>query len=159
MLHPTKNRPSLRRFALTLAAATASVAAVACAGHQGAPAAPPQFPGLTGPAAAVKPVAFIADINVHNRTIRITSPSSNTLDKTSLSILGGKAPNLSLLGGDAVRLLPSNYQSSQVGAFIPGKIRVTFDVTIENKLPGINLVTPTWPTPPAPGVMLLPLDP
>ena len=91
MLHPTKNRRSLRRFALTLAAAATSVGAVACAGDKGAPAAPPQFPGLTGPAAAVKPVAFIADINVHNGTIRITSPSSNTLDKTSLSMLGGKS--------------------------------------------------------------------
>lgn len=159
MLHPTKNRRLLRRFAFTLAAATASVGAVACAGDKGAPAAPPQFPGLTGPAAAVKPVAFIADVNVHDKTIRITSPSTNTLDKTSLSMLGGaQRPNLSLLGGDAVRLLASNYQASAVGAFIPGKVRVTFDVTIENKLPGINFVTPTWPTPPSQGVMLIPLE-
>src|SRR5262249_3402852 len=61
-------------------------------------------------------------------------------------------------GGDAVRLIPSNFQASAVGAFIPGKVRVTFDVTIENKLTGINLITPTWPTPPAQGVMLIPLE-
>lgn len=65
---------------------------------------------------------------------------------------------LSLLAGDAIRLLVSNYQASAIGEFTPNRIRVRFDVVIANKLPSVGLVTPTWPTPSAAGVILFSID-
>ena len=65
---------------------------------------------------------------------------------------------MSLLGSDVVRLVPSNIRISALGAFTPNKLRITFDVTLENKLPSLALIAPTWPTPPAPSVVMFPLD-
>ena len=105
-------------------------------------------------------MAFIADVNLRTGVVRITPPSSATINGAELGLAADALglPDLSLLGGEAVRLIPSNFLASAVGAHIPGRIRVTFDVIIENKLPGINFITPTWPTPPAPGVILVPLE-
>ncbi len=103
-------------------------------------------------------LAFTADIDRRTGTIVITSPTGGTRSGPTLSVAGGEAPALSLLGGDAVRLVPSNYRASAVGEFAPNRVRVTFDVSIENKLPGVALTTPTWPVPPFAGVILFPLD-
>lgn len=103
-------------------------------------------------------LAFTADIDRRTGRVTIASPRVNAAGGPTLSTAGGEVPGLSLLGGDAVRLVPSNYRASAVGAFAPNKIRVSFDLTIENKLPGVALVTPTWPVPPASGIALLPLD-
>ncbi|MBC7843284.1 MAG: hypothetical protein H7099_13270 [Gemmatimonadaceae bacterium] len=65
---------------------------------------------------------------------------------------------LSLLGSDVVRLVPSNVRISALGAYVPNKLRVTFDVTLENKLPSLTFTAATWPTPPAPEVVMFPLD-
>ena len=107
-----------------------------------------------------KPLAFIADVNARQGTVRITSPSASTANAPSLSIGGVEGPALSLLGGEAVRIVPlaGTFNASLPGAFEANKIRVTFDVLIENKLPGISFITPTWPVAPAPGVILFPLD-
>ena len=69
---------------------------------------------------------------------------------------GSKSPStsvdFSLVGGDVVTLTSSNFVASAVGAFQPGKVRVTFDINITNKLTGVQLVGPTvFPSvPPAP---------
>lgn len=154
LLFPTSRRRT--RLLTTFLAATALVAA--CADGSKSPVAP-ELPG-PGPAqTALKPVAFIADIDRINGTVKITAPSSSTVEGAQLGLAGALGlPDLSLLGGEAVRLIPSNFQASAVGAFTPGKVRVQFDIVIENKLPGINFITPTWPTPPAPGVILVPLE-
>ena len=138
----------------------AATAVLAACGDGTKEPAGPQLPGPGGPASALKPVAFIADVNLRTGVVRITPPSSATIDGADLGLAADALglPDLSLLGGEAVRLIPSNFLASAVGAHIPGKIRVTFDVIIENKLPGINFITPTWPTPPAPGVILVPLE-
>jgi hypothetical protein len=130
----TRRTTGTRRFVSALIAMS-SVFVSACASDKGVA---PVIPGQT-PNAQFRPLAFTADINTSTGKITITA-------------------NLSLLGGEAVRLSPSNYQASAVGAFAPGKIRVTFDVLIENKLPGIRFITPTWPVAPAAGVILFPLD-
>jgi hypothetical protein len=137
-------------------AAVGSLVLGACASDQTT--AGPRLPEQP-PAAQFRPVAFIADINTRTGEIRITDPASGTTNRPTLSLEGGSGPSLSLLGADAVRLVPSNYTASAVGAFQPNKVRVSFDVAIENKLPGIRFITPTWPTPPAgAGVVLFPLD-
>ena len=146
---------STRRFASALVAMS-SVFIAACASDTSVSA--PVLPG-DAPQAQFRPLAFTADINTKTGKISITAPTASTnLNGPTLSIGGVESPNLSLLGGDAVRLIPSNYAASAVGAFAPGKIRVTFDVIIENKLPGVRFITPTWPVAPAAGVILFPLD-
>ncbi len=117
----------------------------------------PVIPGQV-PRSQFEPLAFTADINLRAGRVTIAPPAAAGPGVPTLSLEGPAQPILSLLGAEAVRLVPSNYQASQVGAFAPNKIRVTFDVTIENKLPYVALTTPTWPQPPAVGVILFPLD-
>jgi hypothetical protein len=148
-------RARLTRRIATTVTALAAVFASACAGEKSP--AEPVLPG-TGPVSEFKPLAFVADVNTRTGEIRISSPTQSTKDAPNLSIGGEQGPALSLLGGEAVRLIPSNYAASAVGAFEPNRVRVTFDVIIENKLPGVSFITPTWPTAPAAGVILFPLD-
>lgn len=117
-------------------------------------------PDLIGapPASPLRALAFTADVNTRTGAITITAPGASTANVPTLSRDGIERPGLSLLGGDAVRLVASNYRSSAVGEFEPNKIRVTFDVAIENKLSGVRMVTPTWPVPSATGVILVPID-
>lgn len=111
-----------------------------------------------GAASPFHALAFTADVNTRARTVTITPPSVVTAGAPTLSASGAEVPSLSLLGGDVVRILISNYRISAVGAYAPNKVRVTFDVRIENRLAGIRLVTPTWPVPPAAAVILFPID-
>ena len=103
-------------------------------------------------------MAFTATVDARTRAISIAPPLLATTSTSTASIAGTDRPSLSLLGSDVVRLIPSNVRVSALGAFNPNTLRVTFDVTIENKLTSLVLVTPTWPAPPAPAVILFPLD-
>ncbi|MBP7548943.1 MAG: carboxypeptidase regulatory-like domain-containing protein [Gemmatimonadaceae bacterium] len=144
-----------RRIATALTGFAALFAA-ACAGEKPASPVLPESPVVT----QFKPLSFIADVDTRTRSVRITAPSVSTANAPTLSIGGVEAPALSLLGGEAVRIVPiaGSYNASLPGAFEPNRIRVTFNVLIENKLPGISFITPTWPVAPAAGVILFPLD-
>lgn len=148
-------RASASRRLTTALVAVGALLTTACASEKAATA--PVIPG-NSPVAQFKPLAFTADIDLRTGKVIIAAPTSGTKNGPTLSTGGAESPNLSLLGGEAVRLVPSNYTASAVGAFTPNKIRVTFDVSIENKLPGVKFITPTWPVPPATGVILFPLD-
>jgi hypothetical protein len=103
--------------------------------------------------------AFTADVNARARTITIVAPGGSGL--TAATRQRGRSStdvNTSLLAGDAVRLVATNLQLSQVGEFAPNMVRVTFDVMLESRLPTLTFVAPTWPAPPAPYVILFPLD-
>jgi Carboxypeptidase regulatory-like domain len=149
-------RASASRRLTTAIVAVGALFTTACATERAATA--PVIPG-NSPTAQFKPLAFTADIDLRTGKVVIAAPTSSAnKDGPTLSVGGEDRPNLSLLGGEAVRLVPSNYTASAVGAFTPNKVRVTFDVSIENKLPGVKFITPTWPVPPAAGVILFPLD-
>lgn len=148
-------RASASRRLTTAIVAVGALFTTACATEKAATA--PFIPG-NAPVAQFRPQAFTADIDLRTGKVVIAAPTSSTKNAPTLSVGGAEGPNLSLLGGEAVRLVPSNYTASAVGAFTPNKIRVTFDVSIENKLPGVKFITPTWPVPPASGVILFPLD-
>jgi hypothetical protein len=147
-------RASASRRLTTAIVAVGTLFTTACATEHSIA---PQLPG-NAPVSQFKPLAFTADVDLRTGKVIITDPSATTKNGPTLSVGGEERPNLSLLGGEAVRLVPSNYTASAVGAFAPNKVRVTFDVSIENKLPGVKFITPTWPVPPAPGVILFPLD-
>ena len=144
-----------RRIATALTT-LAAVFTAACAGEK--PAAPvlPENPVV----AQFRPLSFIADVDTRSRSVRITAPTRGTANTPTLSIGGVEGPVLSLLGGEAVRIVPiaGSYTASLAGAFEPNRIRVSFQVLIENKLPGVSFITPTWPVAPAAGVVLFPLD-
>ena len=145
-----------RRIA-TVITTLAAVFTAACAGEK--PVAPvlPENPIVS----QFKPLSFVADVDTRLRTVKITAPSAGTANSApTLSLDGIEGPVLSLLGGEAVRIVPiaGTYNASLSGAFEPNRIRVTFQVLIENKLPGISFITPTWPVAPAAGVVLFPLD-
>jgi hypothetical protein len=120
---------------------------------------PPQFGQL-------RAAAFLAEINTQTREVKITPPKTVTVNSHnawvgpngSASNDGGTVGSQSLLGGDVITLIASNYAASAVGAFQPGKIRVSFDVSIFNKLSSAQLSTPTFPTPPSSvtGILLFP---
>lgn len=115
----------------------------------------PEVPEV--PANGVARAAFLAEVNVSSGRIRIFAPS------TGLGAVGEGADglSLSLLGGDATLLTTSNFSASPVGAFQPGKVRVSFDIAITNRLSGVNLVGPTaFPAPPpgSTGPLLFPYD-
>lgn len=145
-----------RRIA-TVITTLAAVFTAACAGEK--PVAPvlPENPIVS----QFKPLSFVADVDTRTGTVKITAPSASTANSApTLSLDGVEGPVLSLLGGEAVRIVPiaGTYTASLSGAFEPNRVRVTFDVLIENKLPGISFITPTWPVAPAAGVVLFPLD-
>ncbi|MBC7843742.1 MAG: carboxypeptidase regulatory-like domain-containing protein [Gemmatimonadaceae bacterium] len=149
-------RASVSRRLTTAVVAVGALFTTACATDKSV--APPQLPG-NSPVSQFKPMAFTADIDIRTGKVVIAAPTSAANQNAPTLALGGsEGPNLSLLGGEAVRLVPSNYTASAVGAVTPNKIRVTFDISIENKLPGVKFITPTWPVAPAAGVILFPLD-
>jgi hypothetical protein len=126
----------------------------------------PVLPGNPPPNPQITRAAFLADVNLRTKTIKITAPTLSTADG-----LGGAAGvraaassvDFSLVGGDVVTLTTSNFAATGVGvAPAPlGKVRVTFDVNITNKLSGVQLVGPTvFPAPPpgTTGPLLFPYD-
>lgn len=121
----------------------------------------------TGPGLPVDPgnpqmraVAFIADVNLRTGTIRITEPPANVIPSSATQLNTAGGPTYSIVAGDVVGLTASNMQSSAVGQFQPGKIRITFDINISNKLASVSLITPTFPPPPAgvTGLFLFPYE-
>jgi hypothetical protein len=142
-----------------------ALTALACGrGEQGAG---PNLPGEPPPNPTFSKAAYIFDVNTAKRTVKITAPTGATFSTTlpsngkpgpSLSIQA--PPSFSIVAGDVALLTVSNYFASNVGDFIPNKIRVRFDVSITNRLSSVQLITPTFPTPPAgvSGILLFPFS-
>src|SRR5262245_23088017 len=137
--------------------------AVACGGERGTTG--PRLPGNPPPNPQIQSAAFIADVNLRTGRIKISEPLSNFSPSAGLFGTGSgrgkpgvEGPPRSIIAGDVIELTASNYVASAVGQFTPNKIRVTFDINITNRLSSVELITPTFPTPPAgvSGVFLFP---
>jgi hypothetical protein len=156
----------LRRFGgqarrVPLASCLAVVALVASACSSDKPGTGPVIPGNPPHNPEVTRAAFLAAVNLRDRTVTITPPSITTANGQHLRTEGDHAGANSLVGGDVVTLTTSNFHASAVGAFTPGKVRVTFDINVTNKLTGVQLIGPTvFPAPPAgtTGPLLFPYD-
>jgi hypothetical protein len=138
---------------------TLALAATACESTR--PVTQPELPANPPGNSELRQASFIADVNTRTGKIQIKAPiSGNALDGLSLSEVGLDGPNFSIIAGDVVELTASNFFASQVGEFTPGKVRVTFDILITNRLSGVRLVTPTFPVPPAGtnGILLFPFE-
>jgi len=113
---------------------------------------PPDNPQLTK-------ASFIFHVNTRTGAIKIEAPTGTENPGPSAAVdgtLGGRGgkpggPPMSLIAGDAISLTASNFFASTVGQFTAGKIRVRFDLSITNTLSQVELLSPTFPSPP-PGV-------
>jgi hypothetical protein len=145
--------------------ASVAALAVACGGDRSTTG--PRLPGNPPPNPAIQSAAFIADVNLRTGRIKISVPTGSYAPSTGLLPGGtgrfgkpgtGGGPYGSIITGDVIELTASNYAASAVGQFTPNKIRVSFDINISNRLASVELITPTFPTPPAgvSGVLLFP---
>jgi hypothetical protein len=138
---------------------TIALAATACESNR--PVTQPELPGDPPGNSELRQASFVADVNTRTGKVRITAPvQGGALDELQLSRVGLGGPSFSIIAGDVVELTASNFFASQVGEFTPGKVRVTFDINITNRLSGVRLVTPTFPVPPAgtDGILLFPFE-
>ncbi|MDZ4862491.1 MAG: carboxypeptidase-like regulatory domain-containing protein [Gemmatimonadota bacterium] len=115
----------------------------------------PEFPpdDTGSPVAA----AFLARVDLRQGKVTITGPGS----AIAAAGITGAGPAFSLVGGDVVLLTTSNFATSPVGAFTPGKVRVTFDIAVTNRLNSVDIAGPTlFPLPPpgTTGMLLFPYD-
>ncbi len=142
---------TLFRRAAALTTAATMVALSACSDSTPA-SVDPVLPGNPPIPVQYRGAAFIMDVSAVRKTVRVTAPTTGIagrLSAASLNLGVNSGPQYSLLGGDVIDLSTSNFVAGAVGATVPGKVLVTFDMTINNKLAGIRLITPTFPTPPA----------
>lgn len=156
LAHPGRRiAPLVAAFTLLVSAACSTDNTVGTAPQlPGNPSIPPQYRGA----------AFVMDVSPLQKSIKVTAPTttirsaSNLLSMDVGSTLGGA--DYSLLGGDVIDLTATNYVAGAVGAAVPGKVLVTFDLTVNNKLGGIQLITPTFPVAPAgsSGLLLFPFE-
>ena len=149
-----------------LAGVAVAVATVACDGNRTVT--QPNLPGNPGSNPQIRSAAFLMDVNTRTGEVKITAPTAGSVDGLNLSdgLNFSEAspdfprPSFSILAGDVVELTASGFAASALGEFTPGKVRVTFDVNITNRLASVQLVTPTFPVPPAgtDGVVLFPYE-
>ena len=146
-----------RRASAALAAVLA-IAASACSSGESAtaPTEGPTLPGSPIQVPVLRQSAFVFDVDVRNGRVRVTEPGAPVLRGGK----GSNGQNLSILSNDVIAVQTSNFFASPVGAITPNRIRVYFDVTINNKLGNVELITPTFPTAPAgqSGVLLFPFS-
>lgn len=151
------------RTAAAMVGGAALVAAAACSSDQ-TPGSSPVAPVL--PATPVIPpqyrtAAFVFDVSTLKREVKIRGAEGTVNSPASLSLSRPDGPQrYSLLGGDVIELTASDYSASASGQFTPGKVRIRFKLNITNKLSGVELITPTFPTPPTgeTGVFLFPFE-
>jgi hypothetical protein len=164
MVKSSLGRRLTSRWTAVFTAALTGLAACS-GGEQGgtSPILPPDGGGNPG----LKQSAFVFDVDTRTGQVKVTEPTKNvTLGGGSEGGAGmsysrqGGDVNFSILAGDAITLTTSNFSASTVGQYTPGKVRVKFDVNITNKLGSVELITPTFPTPPAGilGVYLFPFQ-
>src|SRR6185295_13617795 len=96
----------------------------------------------TAPPVNVASYAFYLDIDIVNGRVTVVAPRTadyTTTDRTTTS----------LTVSDVVGMTTSNFFRSAIGQFVANKRTITFDLTLSNKLSVTDLVTPTFPVPPA----------
>lgn len=117
----------------------------------------PEFPPVdpSSPVAA----AFLTKVDLRQGKVTITGPSATAI--AGVTAGSARGPAFSLIGGDVVVLTSSNFSASSVGAFTPGKVRVSFDINVSNRLIAVDIAGPTlFPLPPpgTSGLLLFPYD-
>ena len=144
---------------MTLLVTAASLGLGACGQKADSPASP-ELPSDPTPNPQFKQAAFVFDVNLVKKTVTVSPPVTGLSGNlgTAEKPQGKLASRLSagLQGGDVIDITASNFNAGLPGVNAPpGKLRVTFDITLTNKLSGVQLVRPggnstiPFPTPPS----------
>ncbi len=136
----------LARCVVALSTVATLVVMGACADKSPA-GADPVLPSNPPIPAQYRGAAFVMDVSAVKKTVKISAPGTGIAGPISASGLAANinvGPSYSLLGGDVVDLSTSNFQAGALGASVPGKVLITFDLTINNRLDGVRLITPTF---------------
>lgn len=167
---------SVRRTTMTLAALSAGALAACSDKAPPTSAEKPVLPGNSGPANPYRGSAFVFDVDTRSGKVVVTSPQQAGITNgptsslaPSLSKSPGNGPSYSIVAGDVIEITASNYRicgltSGACAANLPappaGMQLVQIDVQITNRLGGVELITPTFPTPPAgaAGPLLFPFE-
>ncbi|MCU0624813.1 MAG: hypothetical protein MUF53_13270 [Gemmatimonadaceae bacterium] len=146
--------PGRKLLGATLALAAIGLAA--CSDSSEAPITPivPEEPTI---APNLRAAAFIFDVDRANGKVRVIAPSGGSVASiagpggANFSLSGGNGRQLSILAGDVIELTTSNFTASGVGTggAPAGRVFVSFDVQILNRLNSVRLIRPTFPAPPA----------
>ncbi len=169
MVHHRTSRWRSRQ-ALTALVATLGITLAGCSTDSpvganpqlpAAPLIPPQYRGA----------AWTAEVSTLRKTVRFVPPqgtilrpngqvSANVVNEDMIKDAANAGVSQSLLGADVLDLVPSNFVAGPLGGVVPNKILITFSVQINNKLAAVDLIRPTFPTPPpsATGVLLFPFE-
>ena len=149
------------RFAsLVTLALPLALSLVACIGD--APTAiAPELPPAPPLPAAYRNAAFTLAVNATRQQVTVSAPAGGLASPVVSPVLLDAADvQPSLLGGDAIELVVTNYSSGAVGAVVPGKVQVLFDLQVINRLATYRLSTPSFPTPPSgvSGLLAFPIE-
>jgi hypothetical protein len=79
---------------------------------------------------------YLLEVDMRRRAVRVAAPTE------ARQAQPGTGPSFSILDGETIGLTVDNYAVSEVGRYSPGKVRVRFDVSVANQLPGLALVPP-----------------
>lgn len=121
----------------------------------------PELPPTPELPAAYRTAAFTLTVSATRQRVTVSAPAASLASAVSdPSARLGADVQPSLLGGDAIDLIVTNYRSGAVGAVVPGKIEVLFDLQVVNRLASHRLTTPTFPTPPSgvTGLLAFPIE-
>jgi len=143
---------------MTMLVTAAALGLGACSQKSDSPAGP-EIPANPDPNPQFTQAAFVFDVNVAKKTVKIGAPTTGLSGAIGTAGNGrgtAKDLNAGLQGGDVIDITASNFNAGLPGVNAPpGKIRVTFDITLTNKLSGVQLVRPggnsnvPFPTPPS----------
>jgi hypothetical protein len=75
-------------------------------------------------------------VEVNTRQGRLSTHSL----ESKVATTSGAGVSFSLLDGESIDIRASDYSASAVGAYIPGMIRIRFQVNVTNRLSGVELV-------------------
>jgi hypothetical protein len=122
------------------------------------PTIPPQYRGA----------AYQFEVSTTKKTVKVIPPTSGTINGPSGSVNLDVKPSgvggvrQSLLGPEVIdiRVVPGSFVAGPLNNPTAGKRLISFDVIIDNKLNSVNLIKPTFPTPPAgaAGPLLFPFE-
>jgi hypothetical protein len=76
---------------------------------------------------------YLLEVDMRRRAVRVAAPIESQRAQSGLG------PSFSILDGQSIGLTVDNYEVSELGQYSPGKVRVRFDVSVANRLPGLTL--------------------
>src|SRR5262249_24506821 len=158
-----------RPFALL---AIAGVVLAVCS-DSSTPPSSPVLPGNPPIPAQYRGAAWQFEVSPQNKTVKVIPPTGGSISadiapdgtlRPRLDVKPGQVTDAraSLLGAEVVDIsvVAGSFVAGPLNNPSPGKRLITFDIRVNNKLNGVDLIAPTFPAPPAgtTGPVLFPFE-